>query len=274
MGRSSTSGLEIFIVSDGTGETAESATRAALTQFSSPWELRSFGQIRSEAQIDAVLTEAAERGAVVVFTIVREALASLVVERCEALQVRCVDVLGPVLGTLAAALGTEPLHRPGLAHGVTPDYFRRIEAVEFSVSHDDGANLATLHQADLVLTGVSRSSKTPLSMYLAHRGYKAANVPWVASVEPPEALLELPVDRVFGLTVDPDTLTEVRRARVRALGSSPWAHYSDPEAVREELKEARRFFREQGFRVIDITGRAVEENAARVIQKMQRRASG
>jgi regulator of PEP synthase PpsR (kinase-PPPase family) len=261
--------LQIFVVSDGTGETAEAAARAAMTQFASSYRTRSFGEIRDEAQLERVLAEASERRAVVVFTIVRESLAKLVVARCAALQLRCVDLLGPVLSALEAELGLEPEHRPGLAHGVTEDYFRRVEAVEFAVGHDDGAGLAALRQADLVLVGVSRSSKTPLSMYLAHRGYKAGNVPLVAGIAPPEALLELTPSKVFGLVVNPGTLTEVRRARVRALGSSPWSSYADAEAIREELLAARRLFREHGWRSIDITARAVEENAARLIEMLQ-----
>ncbi|MFP6578312.1 MAG: kinase/pyrophosphorylase, partial [Myxococcota bacterium] len=142
----------------------------------------------------------------------------------------------------------------------------RIEAVEFAVRHDDGANLHTLHEADIVVTGPSRTSKTPLTMYLAQRGYRSGNVPLIAGLEPPRALLELDPNRVFGLLVDPNTLLQVRRARVRALRASPYSNYTNKETISQELGEARRLYRKRGWRSLDVTGKAVEENASRIIE--------
>ena len=160
-------------------------------------------------------------------------------------------------------------------HRFSDDYFGRVEAVEFAVRHDDGANLHTLFSADLVLTGVSRTSKTPLSMYLAQRGYKTGNVPLVPGMDPPRELLDLDPAKVFGLVVDEPTLLEIRRSRVRALRASPYLTYADPEGVSQELRRARRLFRVRGWRIIDITARAVEENAARILEFTQTRpASG
>ncbi len=146
------------------------------------------------------------------------------------------------------------------------DYFRRIEAVEFAVRHDDGANLDTLYQADLVLTGVSRTSKTPLSMYLAQRGFKTGNVPLVHGIEPPNELLDLAQHKVFALTIEAARLMEIRKARARALGGAPFKGYANAEAIEAELEVARRIFRAHGWRNVDISGRAVEENASRVIE--------
>jgi regulator of PEP synthase PpsR (kinase-PPPase family) len=153
------------------------------------------------------------------------------------------------------------------------DYFKRIEAVEFAVHHDDGANVRTLYEADIVLTGVSRTSKTPLCMYLAQRGYKTGNVPLVPGIDPPKALLELDRDKVFGLTIDPDSLVGIRQARLRAIHASASSAYTEAEAVHAELDRARKLFRRQGWRYLDVTGRAVEENATRILEQIEATAA-
>jgi regulator of PEP synthase PpsR (kinase-PPPase family) len=165
-------------------------------------------------------------------------------------------------------LRLRPRSQPGLLHAISDDYFRRIEAVEFAVRHDDGANLAGLVGADLVLAGISRTSKTPLSMYLAQRGYKAGNVPIVPGVPPPRELLELDPHKVFGLTIDPETMLTVRQERIRSLGV-PYSDYVDMESVLVETRRARRFFMQYGWRVVDASDRAVEENAARIIELLR-----
>jgi hypothetical protein len=180
-----------------------------------------------------------------------------------------VDVLGPVIARVAEHLRAEPRGEPGLLHGFSDEYFRRVEAVEFAVRHDDGANLHTLFRADLVLVGVSRTSKTPLSIFLAERGLRTGNVPILPGIEPPRELFDLDARKVIGLLASAQTLVDVRRARVRALGVSPYTSYADPEVVEEELRFARRLFRERGWRTVDITGRAVEENAARVLELLE-----
>ncbi len=260
---------EIFVVSDGTGETAAAAVQAALTQFSTPLRLRNFGEVLRESDVRRVMDLAAESGAVVVFTLVEEGLARAIVERGREHGVPTVDLLGPLITSIASHCRIEPQHRSGLLHRFSDDYFQRVEAVEFAVRHDDGANLHTLFGAHLVLTGVSRTSKTPLSMYLAQRGYKTGNVPLVPGMDPPRELLELDPRKVFGLVVDESTLLEIRRARVRALRASPYLTYADPDGVGQELRRARRLFRTRGWRVVDITARAVEENAARILELFQ-----
>ena len=145
----------------------------------------------------------------------------------------------------------------------------RVAAVEYAVRHDDGGNLGTLWEADIVLTGVSRTSKTPLSMYLAQRGYKTGNVPLVPGIDPPKPLLDLDPGKVFALFVDPSLLLTIRQARIRALGAPPYDTYADPESLLEEIRRARSVVRQQGWQVIDISGRAVEENAARVLRLVE-----
>ena len=170
---------------------------------------------------------------------------------------------------VAQKLKAEPRHQPGLLHGFSDEYFRRVEAVEFAVRHDDGANLRTLHEADIVLTGVSRTSKTPLSMYLAQRGYKTGNVPLVPGVPPPQELLDLDPLKVFGLVIDEVTLVSMRRARLTTLRTSNPSPYTDSESIALELDEARRLFRQKGWLTVDIRGKAVEENAARILEYRQ-----
>ena len=256
----------LFVVSDGTGETAAAVAKAALAQFQVEGPLRRFGGIRHEGLARRVAAEAEKVGALVVFTLVDRRVARALIEECNKRGVPTVDVLGGVIAKVAEHLHAEPRSEPGLLHGFSDDYFRRVEAVEFAVQHDDGANLHTLHRADLVLTGVSRTSKTPLSMYLAQRGYKTGNVPIVPGIDPPKALLDLDPRKVFALAVDPSHLLTVREARVRVLGAPPYTTYADPEALLEEVRRARRIYRDRGWRVVDITGRAVEENAARILR--------
>jgi regulator of PEP synthase PpsR (kinase-PPPase family) len=262
----SSSRPEIFVVSDGTGETAVAAVRAAMSQFPTRWRLRTFAETRTPAQLDRILELATESGALVVFTLVAENLARAVREGGQQRGVPTVDLLGPLIWAVSEHSGLAPQLRAGVLHGFGADALRRVEAVEFAVRHDDGANLHTLFHADLVLIGVSRTSKTPLAMYLAHRGYKTGNVPLVPGMDPQPELLDLDPRKVFGLVVAPDTLVEVRRSRMRALQAPPWMNYADPEPVQAELQRARRIFRERGWRVVDITNRAVEENAARIIE--------
>ena len=257
---------QVYVVSDGTGDTASAAVRASMLQFGTAWRLRVFPETRRPSEARRVIGLAAEAGAMVVFSLVeREVIEALQVEASNQ-SVVTVDLLGPLISKIATRLRSEPSHQPGLLHAIGDDYFSRIEAVEFAVHHDDGANVHTLYQADIVLTGVSRTSKTPLSMYLAQRGYKTGNVPLVPGVDPPKELLELDKRKVFGLLIDPHTLTTIRQARLRAIRASPRTAYTDIEAVASEVDRARLFYRRNGWRSIEITGKAVEENASRILE--------
>ncbi len=261
---------EIFVVSDGTGETASASVRAAMAQFQTSFRVRTFPDTRSEAQARRVVTRAAQAGALLVFTLVDGRVARAVIEEAAECGVPVVDLLGGLVSQVARHLRAEPRGKPGLLHGFSSEYFKRVEAVEFAVRHDDGADLHTLSQADLVLTGVSRTSKTPLSIYLAQRGLKTGNVPLLPGIEPPRELLDLDPSKVVALLVSSETLVDVRRARIRALGASPYAAYVDPAVVVEELRHERRLISERGWRSVDVTGRAVEENAARILELLDR----
>ena len=257
--------MTVFVVSDGTGDTGSAAVRAAMIQFRDRWRLRVFRDARTISEVRRVIALAEEVGALVVFSLVEGEVVAALTHEAEERHVVVVDLLGPLIMRVAQKLKVEPRHQPGLLHGFSDDYFDRVDAVEFAVRHDDGANLRTLHEADIVLTGVSRTSKTPLSMYLAQRGFKTGNVPLVPGMDPPKELLELNKDRVFGLTVDPGTLLSVRTARLRSMRAPSATDYTDPDQVMLELDRARKLFRARGWKQVDVSGRAVEENASKVI---------
>jgi len=263
--------VQIFVVSDGTGDTAAAVVQATMAQFRVEWRLRRFGGIRQPAHAQRVIELAERDGAMVVFSLVDSRVAGHLIDQAANRGVPTMDILGGMIAKVAAHLRAEPRAQPGLLHGLSDDYFRRVEAVEFAVRHDDGASLHTLHRADIVLTGISRTSKTPLSMYLAQRGFRAGNVPIVPGIDPPKALLELDPRKVFALFVDASTLLTIRQARVRSLGSPPSATYADPDSLLAEIRQARALFRRQKWNVVDISGRAVEENASRILELMERR---
>ena len=257
--------MVVFVVSDGTGDTGSAAVRAAMIQFRDRWRLRVFRDARTISEVRRVIELAQQQRALVVFSLVEGEVVEALQHEAEACGVVTVDLLGPLIMRVAQRLKVEPRHQPGLLHGFSEDYFDRVDAVEFAVRHDDGANLQTLHEADIVLTGVSRTSKTPLSMYLAQRGFKTGNVPLVPGLEPPKQLFELDHRRVFGLTVDQGTLLSIRNARMRSMRVASSTDYTNPDQVELELDRARRLFRANRWNQIDVSGRAVEESASKIV---------
>jgi len=259
--------LPIYIVSDSTGNTAENVVRAALQQFRDYLvHIQTYPNVRDEKQVRAIIRLAAKERALVVFTLVQEDNQRAIYEAAAAHGVQLVDLIGALIGKLADFLQLRPEGVPG--HGALGDeYFRRIEAVEFTVKHDDGSEPRNLHKADLVLVGVSRTSKTPLSTFLAHRGWKVANVPIVLGIDPPRELCEIDQDRVFALTIEPAALHEIRLARLRNLGMSARGSYGQLEHIHLELEYAQELFkRNPQWPVIDVTHKAVEETAAQILQ--------
>ncbi len=259
----------IYLLSDATGETAEKMVMAALTQFrDKPVRLKRINNVRTKNQVYESLDEALDQQALIVYTIVNRDLAQLVHDECDSLGLDSIDLLTPLLMKVAHCLKHSPKETPGLLHGVDDAYFRRIEAIEFTVKHDDGQEPRNLHQADIILVGISRTSKTPLSIYLAHRGWKVANVPLVQGIDPPPQLFEIDPKRIAGLIIDPQRLVEVRAARLKNLGQDPKAAYADYEEIEEELKFARKFFRQHPWSVIDVSSKAVEETANEVLVRL------
>ncbi len=263
-------GKKVLLLSDATGETAEKMVSAALTQFQHrDAQVTRVSNVRSKNQIYSALDKAAQQQAMVIYTMVNRELSRLVHEECSAMGLISVDIITPLLVRLSEFLGTTPNETPGLLHSVDDDYFRRIDAIEFTVRNDDGQETRFLNKADIVLVGVSRTSKTPLSMYLAHRGWKVANIPLVSGISPPPELLTLEHNRVAGLLIKPERLVELRAARLRNLGQNPREAYAQYEQIEEELLEARKFFRRQKWAIVDVTGKAVEETANEVLVKLK-----
>ena len=248
------------------GASAEQIARTALAQFEGiDARVTIVPLVRTNGQVAAVVDRAAVAGGIIVHTLVDDELRQVLVSRARERGVVEVDVIGPVLGDMADLVGQRPLGTPGLYRKVRADYFRRIEAIEFAVAHDDGRNTAELKFADIVLIGVSRAGKTPLSIYLAMRGYRTANVPLVKGIAVPEELFRIEPHRVIGLTLEPERLTVYRRQRQPHLGASASTSYSNPRDVFEDLEYARRVFRRGRFTTVDVTSKPIEESANEVV---------
>jgi [pyruvate, water dikinase]-phosphate phosphotransferase / [pyruvate, water dikinase] kinase len=257
--------LTVFVVSDATGETAQRVVRSALVQFAeADVELVRRGQVRSAERIRTVVGEAAERGAIVLHTLVADELRRLMLAECRLKAVDSLDILGPVLDRLARHLQLAPQEKPGLFQQLVEARSREIEAVDFAFHHDDGQNTDDLERAEVVLVGISRTMKTPTMLYLAYRGWFAANVPLVPECAVPRALLSVPAERVFCLTMATERLIDLRRTRA-IHEAIPLEPYTSPEAVRKEIAYAERMCLKHGWEWIEVTGKSVEEVAREII---------
>ncbi len=256
----------VFVVSDSIGETAELVVRAAASQFNSGRvEVRRISYVTDAESVREAVQAARGRRSIIVYTLILPQMRALIRELASSLGIRTVDIMGPTMDALSEILDTPPRLEPGLIHRLDEEYFRRVEAVEFAVKHDDGKEPSGIARADIVLTGVSRTSKTPVSMYLAHRRYRVANVPLVPELEPPRELYQVRADRVMGLTITPDKLYQIRQERLRTLGLPDGSDYGDMARIVRELAHAREVFRDLGCRVVDVSNRAVEETANEVL---------
>ena len=264
--------LHLHLLSDSTGETLENIAKAGLAQFDGVETIKHFWpMVRSEGHLDRILIEIAQRPGLVLFTIVNSDVRRKLEERCHALGLPAVPALDPVIDALSRLLGQEAKARPGRQHTLDAAYFRRVDAIQFTIAHDDGIGWEDWEEADIVLAGVSRSSKTPTSIYLANRGYKVANIPLVMESPPPPTLFSLNKPLVVGLTTSPERLVQVRRNRLLALNQAPDTGYVDQERVASEVTFARRIFSDNGWPVIDVTRRSIEETAAAVINLFNER---
>ena len=253
----------ILAVSDGTGATVEQVTRAALLQFPGVHPLiERRPAVRSREHVSAAIYEARDRAAMVVHTLVSPELRRHLYMEAVTYQVITVDLMGSILTEMARYLESAPQVRPGLLYG-DERYTRRVEAIEYTIHHDDGQGLQDLDSADIVLTGISRTSKTPLSIFLAYRGYCVANVPVVLDMPLPPALTQVQAGRIVGLVVSPNSLAITRRARMRQYPALSFA-YTDIDHIRRELRYSRKIFATQKWPVIDVTGKAIEETAREV----------
>lgn len=263
----------IIIVSDGTGETAAQMTKAAMVQFSNyNVFFTRYKNVRNEAQIEAICEDAAVNKDLMIYTLVSPQLRAFLLNQAREKSIPCVDLLGPLLAGLASHFGYEPRAIAGLLHDVNEQYFKRIEAMEYTIAHDDGRDLTGLEKADLIILGISRTSKTPLSMYLSHQGWRIANIPLIHGFEIPQEIHQIDQRRIVGLTIDPESLATIRRARLERLGQDQGGEYADIEKVNQEIDYANELFRRnRKWPVFNVTGKALEETASEIIKLMASR---
>jgi regulator of PEP synthase PpsR (kinase-PPPase family) len=255
---------QVFVASDGTGETAERVLKAALTQFEGAVKIERRSEVRTVEKVRQVVHEAAQAGGFIVHTLVSDELRDEMVREGRLQNVETIDLMGPLLARLSRQFAVSPSEKPGLFRQLNEEYFRRIETMEFAFHHDDGGRAHELPQAEIVLVGVSRTFKTPLSIYLAFRGWFVANVPVVPGIDLPPELFDLPADRVIGLTIDPVRLAELRRVREQRLGGAT-GDYADLESVRREVAYALRLFHEQHWLVVEVTDKPIEESVSEIL---------
>nr|WP_148218384.1 pyruvate, water dikinase regulatory protein [Thermosediminibacter oceani] len=262
----------MFAVSDSIGETAELVARAAAVQFNSGHvEIRRYPFVTDLEYAREVIEEARKlKNCAIVCTIVLPEIRKSLVELAEANNIPIIDIMGPMMDIVSKITSARPKLEPGLVRKIDEDYFKKIEAIEFAVKYDDGKDPRGLAKADVVLVGVSRTSKTPLSMYLAHKRLKVANLPLVPEVSPPEELFQLPPGTVIGLTINPEILYRIRRERLKALGLSSDATYASMERILKELEYADGIMKKIGCPRIDVSNKAVEEVAARILEIIRR----
>ena len=262
--------FHIHLVSDSTGETLNAMARAVCARFENVLPIEHYyALVRSPRQLERALADIEDAPGMVMHTIVDDTLRAALEEGCRRLDMPCIAALDPLVSALSRYLGAALTRRVGAQHALDTDYFNRMDALNYAIGHDDGQGGQELDQADVVLVGVSRTSKTPTCIYLAHRGIRAANFPLVPGRPVPEALTRLSSALVVGLTISPDRLIQIRRNRLLSLKESRDTAYTDMEAVREEVVQARRLYERQGSPVIDVTRRSVEETAAAILNLLQ-----
>jgi regulator of PEP synthase PpsR (kinase-PPPase family) len=261
----------IHLVSDATGATLQGLAEAAVSQFRAPVHQKLWPQVRSDRQLDRVIKGLESSGGIVFYTLVDEALICRLEESCHALGIQCIAVMAPFLSGLSEYLGQTPIGRPGLQHRLDEIYFERMEAIDFAMSFDDGQNLTGIESADVVLVGVSRTSKTPTCIYLARHGIRAANIPLIRETVFPEEVLSYERPLFVGLTESADRLIELRSTRLKSDSGGVVGNnrYIDPEQVEQEVLWARKFFKLRGWPIIDVTKRSVEETAAEIMVLLQ-----
>lgn len=261
----------IYAISDSLGETAESVARATASQYDkAPIEIIRVPYIVSEQQIDEVLEDAKVGGHVICHTIVSISLRNYLHTKAKEYGVQAVDIMGPVLNAVGTIADTEPRMTAGMVHKLDQEYFKKVEAIEFAVKYDDGKNPSGFAKADIVIIGVSRTSKTPLSMYLAYKKIKAANLPLVPEVPLPEELFKIPPKKIVGLIIDPYKLNNIRSERLRAIGLEDEANYASVERINQELEYAKAIMRRLHCQVLDVSNKSIEETSSFVMQLIDR----
>ncbi len=262
--------INLHLISDSTGETLSSVTRAVLSQFEGVdsnefiWPL-----IRTKPQMEKVVESIVKDPGIVMYTILQDELIESLRKQCYEIKVPCIPVLSHIIGEFSNYLGMHISNTIGRQHLLDNEYFSRVDAISYALTHDDGQSSWDLYDADIVLIGVSRTSKSPTSVYLSCRGYKTANVPFVSLDTIPQTIYDLKKPLVVGLTINPEKLVQIRQSRLSSLGHEVQTEYIDIEAIRREISESRKVFAKINCPIIDVTKRSVEETAAKIIQLLQ-----
>lgn len=264
--------IHLYVISDSLGEIGTSIANAIRLQFQGQFAMpRRYPLIRDISEINDILLEAAKSRCMVIYTLVMPDTREFIVCRGNELQLTLVDVLGPVMDVAKLMTNREPIYEAGLNRRLDEEYFRKVAAVEFAVKYDDGTDPTSLHKADIVLVGISRTSKTPLSMYLAYRNFKVANVPLIPGVNPPDELFEIEKHKIFGLTNSSERLHSIRTERLRDLGIQKSENYANLTTIEMELEYANQIFKQLDCPVINVANRSIEETAVMIISMINQR---
>ena len=258
----------VYLVSDSTGETLDRIFLSLKSQFANfDYEKKEFAFIRTEQQIDKIIKECIKlENSLILYTIVETKLAKYISNQSEKNNVPCFGILGNLILSFSKLLNQKAIHKPSAQHVLDDDYYKRIEAIQYTMSHDDGKKVDDLSNADVILLGVSRTSKTPTSIYLANRGYKTINIPLILDQKVPEELMSNSKACVVGLVADPERLSDIRRNRVAIMKDHKIKEYTDLDCIKKEVNESKILFKKNNWPMIDVTRRSVEETAASILK--------
>ena len=258
----------VYLVSDSTGETLDRIFLSLKSQFENfEYEKKEFAFVRTEQQIDKIIKECNEiENPLILYTIVETKLAKYISNQSQKNNVPCFGILGNLILSFSKLLNQKAIHKPSAQHVLDDDYYRRIEAIQFTMSHDDGKKIDDINNADVILLGVSRTSKTPTSIYLANRGYKTINIPLVLDQKIPKGLKKNESSNVVGLVADPERLADIRRNRVAIMKNPRLKDYTNLDFIRKEVEDSKTLFKKNNWPIIDVTRRSVEETAASILK--------
>lgn len=259
--------LTIYVISDSVGETAQQVTKAAMSQYSinTDYEIRRFPYVVEKSFLEEILNGAKSENAIVIYTLVEESLLNFTKEFCENEKLSHVDLMTPILNEITSKIGEKPKGEPGIIRKLDETYFKRVDAIEFAVRYDDGKDTRGILKSDIVLLGISRTSKTPLSMYLANKNIKVANVPLVPEIPVPKEVFEINPKKIIGLTNSPEKLNQIREERLKSLGLSSSANYAKFDRILQELEYAENIMNKIGCPVINVSNKAIEETAGIIL---------
>ncbi|MEH7131963.1 pyruvate, water dikinase regulatory protein [Priestia megaterium] len=264
----------LYVISDSVGETAELVVKAASSQFNmTDFVIKRVPYVEDIATLSEVVSVAKMNNAIIGFTLVKPEMREFLIQEASKNGVEVFDIIGPLIDKIQSSYQLSPRYEPGMARKLDEDYFKKVEAIEFAVKYDDGRDPRGILRADIVLIGVSRTSKTPLSMYLAHKRFKVANIPLVPEIAPPDELFSIPRNKCVGLIITPDKLNEIRKERLRNLGLTSQANYANFERILEELEYAEKIMKRIGCPVINVSNKAVEETADLILAMLKKERS-